>query len=87
MPQWFSPNVLPGGQAGHGWPPPVPPDRTCGAVLCERLNVDPPRAAQLLEAVGATITGIVSPGQIQDVQDQPPEEMRNIFAESLPVGS
>jgi uncharacterized protein (DUF2267 family) len=61
--------------------------QTIEAELCERLNVDPPRAAQLLEAVGATIAGIVSPGQIQDVQDQLPEEMRNILSEPLPVGS
>jgi uncharacterized protein (DUF2267 family) len=61
--------------------------QTIEAELCERLNVDPPRAAQLLEAVGVTITGIVSPGQIRDVQDQLPEEMRSILSEPLPVGS
>jgi uncharacterized protein (DUF2267 family) len=61
--------------------------QTIETELCERLDVDAPRAAQLLEAVGATITGIVSPGQIQDVRGQLPEDMRDILSEPLPVGS
>lgn len=60
--------------------------QTIETELCERLDVDPPRAAQLLEAVGATIAGAVSPGQIQDVRGQLPEEMRSFLSEPLPVG-
>lgn len=55
--------------------------------LCERLRVDPPRAAQILQAVGATVTSIVSPGQIEDVRNQLPEDMRSILPEPAPVGS
>lgn len=65
------------------------PDRrvtrqTMEADLCERLGVDPTRAAQLLEVVGDTITQTVSPGQIEDVQGQLPEEMRGILSSSSP---
>ncbi|HEY8504005.1 MAG TPA: CBS domain-containing protein [Gemmataceae bacterium] len=55
--------------------------------LCERLEVDPPRAAQLLDVVGATLAQVVSPGQIEDMRAQLPEEMRSILPEPLPVGS
>jgi uncharacterized protein (DUF2267 family)/predicted transcriptional regulator len=55
--------------------------------LCERLDADPPRAAQLLETIGATIACIVSPGQVQDMRSQLPERMRSILPESLPAGS
>jgi uncharacterized protein (DUF2267 family) len=55
--------------------------------LCERLNVDRSRAGPILDAVGATIAGLVSPGQATDVQDQLPEAMRSLFAAPAPVGS
>ncbi len=55
--------------------------QTIEADLRERLGVDQIRAAQLLAVVGATVTQIVSPGQIQDVQGQLPEDLRSIFSD------
>jgi AraC-like DNA-binding protein len=43
---------------------------TIEAELAQRLQVSPPRAAQLLEIVGTTITESVSTGQMEDVQRQ-----------------
>jgi uncharacterized protein (DUF2267 family)/predicted transcriptional regulator len=55
--------------------------QTIEADIRERLGVDQIRAAQLLAVVGATVTQIVSPGQIQDVQGQLPEDLRSIFSD------
>jgi uncharacterized protein (DUF2267 family)/predicted transcriptional regulator len=55
--------------------------------LGERLDVDQPRAAQLLDVVGATVAQIVSPGQIQDVRGQLPEGLRSVLSDPVPVGS
>lgn len=49
--------------------------------LIQQLNLDPPSAARLLTAVGATIAQIVSAGQIKDVQSQLPEELRGVFTD------
>jgi uncharacterized protein (DUF2267 family) len=49
------------------------------AELGERLGVSPARAAELLDAVGATVAQAVSPGQILDVQGQLPEELRGVL--------
>jgi uncharacterized protein (DUF2267 family) len=55
---------------------------TIEAELAQRLQLSPPRAAQLLETVGTTITESVSTGQMEDVQRQLPEALRSVF--SLP---
>lgn len=55
--------------------------------LRERLDVDSSRATNILEAVGTIIAQSVSPGQIQDVRDQLPEDLRSIFSDLVPVGS
>jgi uncharacterized protein (DUF2267 family)/predicted transcriptional regulator len=52
------------------------------ANLRERLDVDHSCAVQLLEVVGDTITQAVSPGQIEDVKGQLPEDMRGILSSS-----
>lgn len=49
--------------------------------LVERLQVVPTRAAQLMAAVGTTIAESVSIGQIQEVRNQLPGELRGIFPE------
>lgn len=54
------------------------------AELRERLGVDQTRAAQLLEIVGDTIAQTVSPGQIEDMQNQLPKDMRGILC-TLPA--
>jgi uncharacterized protein (DUF2267 family)/predicted transcriptional regulator len=54
------------------------------ADIRERLGVDQIRAVQLLDVVGDTITQTVSPGQIEDVQGQLPEDMRGILSSSSP---
>jgi CBS domain-containing protein/uncharacterized protein (DUF2267 family) len=61
--------------------------QTIETELSERLDVNPARAAQLLDIVGATVAQTVSPGQIQDVRDQLPEELRSVFSDSVPVSS
>jgi uncharacterized protein (DUF2267 family)/predicted transcriptional regulator len=68
------------------------PDRditreTIEAELCERLDVAPPRAAEILNATGATVADIVSPGQVQDMRSQLPEHLRGILSGPVPVGS
>lgn len=59
--------------------------------LEEQLDVDSGRAVRIAEAVGAVIADTVSPGQIQDVRGQLPEEMRSIlpdpFAGAFPAGA
>jgi uncharacterized protein (DUF2267 family) len=61
--------------------------QTIETKLSERLGVNPPRAAQLLDVVGATIAQIVSPGQIQDMRGQLPEDLRGVLSDPTPVGS
>jgi uncharacterized protein (DUF2267 family) len=48
--------------------------------LVRRLDVEPARAAELLNAVGATIAQNVSSGQMEDVQRQLPDELRTVFS-------
>jgi uncharacterized protein (DUF2267 family) len=55
---------------------------TIHAELSKRLGVTPKRAAKLLPVVGAAIAEAVSPGEIQDVQGQLPENLRDIFLNS-----
>lgn len=52
---------------------------TIEAELVRRLDVAPQRAAQVLEAIGATLARNVSPGQIEEVRAQLPEALRTIF--------
>ncbi|MEP7226627.1 MAG: DUF2267 domain-containing protein [Gemmatimonadales bacterium] len=60
---------------------------TIEAALVQRLNLDPPRAAQLLDAVGAVIAQSISSGQMEDVQGQLPEALRGVFtAPASPAG-
>lgn len=51
------------------------------AELIKRLGVNAQRAEQLLASVGATITRIVSPGQIDDMRGQLPPELRVILSD------
>jgi CBS domain-containing protein/uncharacterized protein (DUF2267 family) len=66
--------------------PPGPDKRidreTIEAALAERLNLDPARAAQLLDAVGGVIAQTISTGQMEDVQGQLPEPLRGVFSAS-----
>jgi uncharacterized protein (DUF2267 family)/predicted transcriptional regulator len=55
--------------------------------LCERLDIDAPRAAEILDAAGAAVVRMVSPGQVEDVRNQLPEHLRSILLEPLPAGS
>lgn len=54
------------------------------AHLRQRLGVDQARAVQLLEVVGDAITQAVSPGQIEDMQGQLPEDMHGILSSPSP---
>lgn len=47
--------------------------------LALRLDVEPPRAAQLLSAVGNAVAQTVSTGQIEDVRGQLPKDLRDVF--------
>lgn len=47
--------------------------------LMHRLEVEPPRATDILNAVGRTLEQNVSAGQIEDVRGQLPEELRSLF--------
>jgi CBS domain-containing protein/nucleotide-binding universal stress UspA family protein/uncharacterized protein (DUF2267 family) len=49
------------------------------ADLVRQLDVAPHRAAQILDAFGATLACNVSAGQMEDVRGQLPERMRSIF--------
>ncbi len=60
---------------------------TIEAELVQRLGVDPPRAAQIVAAVGKTIAHTVSAGQIKDVQSQLPEDLRGIFSDVRPAAA
>lgn len=55
--------------------------QTIASELVERLQVVPSRAEQLMVAVGATIAESVSAGQIREVRNQLPGELRGIFPE------
>jgi hypothetical protein len=48
---------------------------TIEAALVQRLNLDPPRAAQLLDTIGDVIAQSISTGQMEDVQGQLPEAL------------
>ena len=48
--------------------------------LMQRLEIDRPRATDILNAVGRTLEQNVSPGQIEDVRGQLPEELRSVFS-------
>lgn len=50
--------------------------------LVQRLGVDKKRVAEILAAIGTSISQSVSSGQIEDVQSQLPEDMRSIFAQA-----
>ncbi len=52
------------------------------AELVQRVNVHPTRAAQLMASVWDTIAESVSAGQMQDVQRQLPQELRDVFSEA-----
>jgi len=60
------------------------------AELSKRLDVAPQRAAEILAVVGAGIAQSVSPGQIEDMRGQLPEELRSILSDaqrySAPIG-
>jgi uncharacterized protein (DUF2267 family) len=55
--------------------------RTIEAELVQRLGVVPGRAADLLAAVGGTLTQIISAGQMNDVQGQLPDDLRGVFSD------
>ena len=68
-------------------PLPSGPDKlvsrqTIEAELGRRLGVDPPRAAEILSAVGGTVAQSISAGQMRDVRTQLPEDLRGIFSEA-----
>lgn len=48
--------------------------------LQTQLGTDQPHAWQIMAVVGNIVAQSVSPGQIEDVQGQLPEELRDIFA-------
>jgi hypothetical protein len=50
-----------------------------GRPMGQRLDVGPQRAAQIPSAIGAGISGCVTPGQIDDVRGQLPDELRSIL--------
>jgi CBS domain-containing protein/uncharacterized protein (DUF2267 family) len=59
---------------------------TIEAELIQRLALEPARAAQLLEVVGATIAQTVSTGQMEDVRRQLPPAFREVFSAPLTAG-
>ncbi len=61
--------------------------RTIEAELAEQLQMEPDRAAQVLDIAGASIALTVSPGEIQDVQSQLPEGLRGILSSAPFVAS
>jgi uncharacterized protein (DUF2267 family) len=61
--------------------------QTIEAELGELLDVEPPRAAHLLDVVVGAVAQFVSPGQMRDVRDQLPEELRTAFSDCIPVAS
>jgi len=48
--------------------------------LLQQIDVDEGHTAQILVAVAAVVARTISPGQIQDVQSQLPEDLRLIFS-------
>jgi len=63
---------------------PAGPDKSITRQLLEteisqRLDVGPQRAAEILNAVGSCISECISPGQVEDMRGQLPEELRSIL--------
>jgi CBS domain-containing protein/uncharacterized protein (DUF2267 family) len=56
------------------------------AELARRLDISPARAAEIATAVGTSIAEHVSPGQIEDMRRQFPEELRSILPDVLRGG-
>src|SRR5690606_19938938 len=54
---------------------------TIEQTLAERLGATPERAAEILRSAGAVIARSVSRGQMEEVQNQLPAELRPVFAE------
>lgn len=48
--------------------------------LVHRLDIDPARAEDLLDVIGTWILGSISEGEALEVQDQLPEDLREVFA-------
>jgi uncharacterized protein (DUF2267 family) len=74
------------------WSLPAGPDKRITrelveAELADTLSVDPARAAEILQAVGEILAQTVTPGQIQDVRGQLPQDMRSIFPEPAVAGA
>jgi uncharacterized protein (DUF2267 family) len=66
---------------------PLGPDKlitreTIEQELSQKLGVEPSRAARLLAVTGARIAQIVSTGQMEDVRQQLPEPLREVFLEA-----
>jgi CBS domain-containing protein/uncharacterized protein (DUF2267 family) len=55
--------------------------------LADQLGLTPARASEVLEGVGAVIAQSVSQGQVEDMQRQLPEGLREIFSAPIPVGT
>jgi uncharacterized protein (DUF2267 family) len=53
--------------------------RSIEVELGQRLDMEEGAAAQLLRAVGATLAGSISAGQMEDVRSQLPDELREVF--------
>jgi len=53
--------------------------------LVRRLGVEPPRAAQIITAVGTAVAHSVSAGEIEDVRSQLPKDLRDIFSDVSPA--
>jgi uncharacterized protein (DUF2267 family) len=68
---------------------PLGPDKDIGRETIEqdlvhRLGVTSSRATEILDATGATIARLVSPGQMDDVRRQLPESLRAAFSLAPP---
>jgi uncharacterized protein (DUF2267 family) len=66
---------------------PIGPDKTITREtieqqLVQQLSVEPSRAAKLLATTGALIAQTVSTGQMEDVRQQLPESLHEIFLEA-----
>ncbi|HWV39836.1 MAG TPA: CBS domain-containing protein [Vulgatibacter sp.] len=58
---------------------------TIEAQLVQRLDVDPDRAAQILEAIGAEALGSISPGEAEKVQAELPQDLREALLPAPPA--
>ncbi|HET7674606.1 MAG TPA: CBS domain-containing protein [Gammaproteobacteria bacterium] len=68
---------------------PPGPDKTItrGAIEAElgaRLDVGPERASTMIDAIGAAVCTQVSDGQMEDVRNQLPAELRSIYTPARP---